>query len=188
MFKRALLACTLVAGCGFFDTDTIERLTNLSPLEDDPANYEVLVSLPEGLDIKRGGARFTLAAEHVETRARSQATYILARQEAQDGRILFRISEGDLNRLRGQQALIREWEEETNGRTQGQFGMDVDACQSGAGPDLSAPVTVSLISEPGAAPRRLVGPTPVGQMLTVVEGDKLLLESCSGPSDDGEAG
>lgn len=187
MFMRAVLVCVLVAGCGFFDTETIQRLTNLSPLEDDPADYEVVVDLPEGLDIRPGGARFTLAAEHVDTRAVSQATYVLARRESQDGRILFRIAESDLNRLRGQQALIREWEDETNGRTQGQFGMDVDACKSGSGPDLNAPFTVSLIAEPGGAPRRLVGPTPVGQILTVVERDKLLLADCFARSDE-EAG
>lgn len=178
MYMRALLVCILVAGCGYFDSDTIRRLTNLSPLEDDPADYEVVVSLPEGLDIKAGGAKFTLAAEHVDTRALSQATYVLARREAQDGRILFRIAESDLNRLRGQQALIREWEAETDGRTQGLFGMDVDACRKGAGPDLEAPFSVALVAEPGSAPRTLVGPMPVGQMLTVVEGDRLLLDEC----------
>lgn len=184
MFKRAFFACALVAGCGAFDTDTIERLTNLSPLEDDPASYEVLVTLPDGLKIRRGGAKFTLMAEHVDTRALSQATYVLTQSDLQDGRVVFRIAGSDLNRLRGQQALLRDWEDETQGRTKGQFGMDVDLCRTAKGPDLKAPFSVALIAEPGAAPRRLVGPTPVGDMLTVIEGDKLLLRQCNGASDE----
>ncbi|MEC3861783.1 hypothetical protein VK792_10845 [Mesobacterium sp. TK19101] len=178
MKTHVLAACTLLAGCGYFDSDTIERLTNVSPLEADPGQYEVVVTLPEGLDIPRGGAVLNVTAQRPDTHASSSGRYVLQRRETTEGALLFRVAPGDLPQLKAQQALIRDWEAETGGATTGTFGVDVDACRKGDGPDLNGLMSISLIEGTGTAPRVLVPPTPVRQVVITGGDNQVILPPC----------
>jgi len=178
MKPHLFAVCTLLAGCGYFDSDTIERLTNVSPLEADPGQYEVVVNLPDGLDIPRGGAVLNVTAQRPDTHASSRGRYVLQRRETSEGALLFRVDPADLPKLKAQQALIRDWEAETGGASSGTFGVDVDACRSGDGPDLNGLMSISLIDGAGSAHRVLVPPTPVGQVVITGGNNEVILPPC----------
>ena len=179
MIYRALALCALVAGCGYFDSETIEALTDIRPLEDDLGQYEVIVDLPKGLGILPGGARMTVMAERSDTMARTQRTYVLQQGQASDGRLTYRLNPADLAILNAQQTLIREWEAETDGRTRGQFSMAVDACAVGAGPSLKDLMSVTL-RERGGPARTIIPPTPVRDFVLTAGNNELMLGPCPG--------
>lgn len=174
----ALAVTAVLSACGTFDSDAVEAFTSVRPLEADLGQYEVIVNLPDGIDIKPGGAALVVSATHSDTRASTSQTYVMQRRDTGEGRIVYRLSPGDVGQLEGQQALIREWAAETGGKTDGQFGINVDACQTGSGPNLNDRMSVDLVTLSSGQRRVLIPPTPVRNFVITGGDNELLLGSC----------
>lgn len=158
--KYLALSVLLVTACGAIVPQTASRLAGISPVEADPAGFEVALAIPQGLDIRPNGARMTLRAERAGSGEISEATYVLARfggpdagvglePEAGGQIVTYRVAEADLAPLRVQQALIRAWEAENDAETAGSLSVSIDPCGVGDGPSLTAEGSVFLRTEMG---------------------------------------
>jgi hypothetical protein len=176
MIVRRMAAVLCLAGCGSFDGAAVQKLTSLSPLDVNPGQYEVLVNLPEGLDIQPQGASLRIAAQRTDTRAVSEETYVLARADTSSGTSIYKIAPEDLPRLQAQQSLIREWE--SQGQSQGQFGFDVEGCTVDNGPDLDALMSVSVKDTADNSLIPVIQPTPIRNIMLTGGNNQLILPPC----------
>ena len=167
--KALLPATLLLAACTSLVPGTIGRLSGLDPLEADPAQFEVALSLPAGIDVLPGGALLTLSAER--TGLSTTERFTLERADVMTlggaiiaqpggGIVLYRLARADLPRIRAQQELIRAWKAE-DANTQGSLGIALSPCLSGSAPAEGAEGAVWLRMEAGGAFLPLVRPTPL---------------------------
>ncbi|MGR3502411.1 hypothetical protein [Pseudaestuariivita sp.] len=172
----ASILCTILAlaGCNILDDGTLAQIeASGGPLNADPEKIEVLVELPPGLGIPDGAAVMRVVADRRDIGARSDSSYALAQSAGEDGLRRFRIAAEDVDRLRGQQALIRDWEREAPDDTEGNVTVDVSGCAVGGGPDPAASVSIFVVVLPNPAPRPLIRGVPVSQILDATDAANL---------------
>lgn len=142
-----LLAFALLFGLGACSSVSIPglaRLATLSPLETDPTNIAVALSLPDGVVLRPGTAQINLGAS-TDGRAKStEATYILAPSPGTDGSTVYRIAAADLDAFRAQQKLINGWKGADPDGTSGSFGVSLEGCATGGGPRRDATVSIAM--------------------------------------------
>lgn len=80
--------------------------------QNDPAGYEVAITIPEGVDVQTSGATLSTSNANTIHSVDEQSTYVLLRRKASDGQTLFRVNPTDLDGLPDLQARITAWEEE----------------------------------------------------------------------------
>ena len=109
---KPLTACLFLGACGSVVMSTAVVLGMSASLQDDPAGYEVAVTIPEGVDVQTGGATLGVSNANTIHSVDEQYTYVLARREAPDGQTLFRVNPTDLDGLRDLRARVTAWEAE----------------------------------------------------------------------------
>lgn len=166
----ALVSMAALSACNILDDGTLARIEATGgPLNADPAKIEILVELPPGLGIPDGAAIMNVQAVRTDNGARNAATYVLEQSERSDGLRRFRIAPEDVDRLRGQQALLREWESEAPDATDGALTVDVSGCAIGAGPQPAASVSIFAVVLPNPTPRPLARAIPVSSILDATD-------------------
>ena len=143
-FLIPLSACFMLGACGSVVMSTTAVLGMSSPLEEDPAGYEIAVTIPEGVDVPRGGARLSVTNENTVHGIDEEQTYELQRRATEEGQTLFRINPADLNKLRARQARIAKWEMEDPDANSGSFSVWVEFCAIGDGPSEDDVFNVSI--------------------------------------------
>ncbi|GLQ36372.1 hypothetical protein GCM10007939_26560 [Amylibacter marinus] len=142
-FCTLLLAVNLAA-CGNVVLPTVAQLANISPLEADPAGFEVLVDLPTGVSIRPQSAVLTLSAVHEMQSKEISGAYVLEQAPSDMGLRLFRIAPADLEQIREFQSIARAWESEDPDASHGSISVNVIACALGDGPASDAVFSLSL--------------------------------------------
>jgi len=138
--KALLIASALLlSACGSVVPTTVLKLSNLSPLTADPADFAVQVTLPDGIDVTPGTAQLTFTGQRTPDSPKTSGTFTLAR--AGD---VFRIAPDDLQPIRDLQAQFNAWETEDADQSSGSLGVTVGACTTGAGPTPDARISVAI--------------------------------------------
>lgn len=172
--RRFLIDPLLLAACGSLVPSTVARLSQLSPMEADPADIEVAVAFPPGLDVQAGGAVLVLTATRTDTGQTSGGRYVLDRREGVPAEVpadpggqvaVFRVAPRDLPALSAQQALIRTWEAENDPATSGSLSVSLAGCARGEGPAPDADGAVWMRVEAGGGFLPLVRPTAIAAIL-----------------------
>lgn len=141
-FLRALTASLALSACAAIVPSTAARLAAFDPLTVDPAEVELVVTLPPGLSVIPGSARLELTA--VRGDARREGSFRLADRPVAQGLDLppgasvrrFAIAEADVPRMRALQADIAAWKR--TGDARGSLGLGIGGCAVGAGPAADA--------------------------------------------------
>ncbi|MDO7557360.1 MAG: hypothetical protein MUR46_06050 [Loktanella sp.] len=131
---KPLTACLFLGACGSVVMSTAVVLGMSASLQDDPAGYEVAVTIPEGVDVQTGGATLGVSNANTIHSVDEQYTYVLERREAPDGQTLFRVNPTDLDGLRDLQARVTAWEAEDSRANSGAISVWVSFCTVGDGP------------------------------------------------------
>lgn len=149
MFRSVLIVpavlAGLLAGCSSVVLPTAVQMRSVSPLDADPADYEIALDLPNGLDLQPGSEQLRLSATRSDTRAELGQTFVLERRAASngapeaDGRLAFyRVAPADLPRFRLLQADIAEMKQAAPDATKGSLSISLEGCRLGAGPTSEA--------------------------------------------------
>lgn len=166
-----------LTACNVLDDGSLAQIDVAGgPLKADPSKIEVLVELPPGLGIPEGAAVLNVSAARDDIGAQSSGAYVLEQSATGEGLRRFRVAPSDVDRLKGQQALISDWESEAPDRLRTSLFMDVTGCKVGAGPQPTASVAFFAVVLPNKTPRRLGPPVPVTQILDAI--DQRTLPAC----------
>lgn len=144
VLAAALSASLMIQGCSSVVLPTVATLNTVSPLEADPAGFEIASDLPEGTDVQVGGAFMIFDMTRSDTNETLSKTYKLQRRTSTNGRVLFRIHPSDLASVRAFQATAAEWENIAPQETSGSISMSVTACKTGAEISPNATFSVSI--------------------------------------------
>lgn len=164
---RPLLFLIFLSGCSQFVPETLRALDDINPLTADPGDFQIHLTLPDGLDITPDSARLTLTAQSGDQKIDDE--FALRRQDTRDGMLILTVAHRDLAPLRRIQQQARAWETVDPRGTIGSLGLDLGLCLRGAGPDPAAPVSAGLVLEKDGATRPLFGPQPVGRYLKLIK-------------------
>lgn len=156
----AVLAFTLaVAGCGSVVPSTVARLAGLSPLDADPAGFEVGLVLPDGVGIMPNSATLGFEARRSDTGESRSETFVLERIDGDVPR--WRVAREDLPAMRAFQAQAGAWEAEDPVASSGSISAWLMPCTQGDGPAPDADVSILLRLGEGAPLLPLVRNAPL---------------------------
>jgi hypothetical protein len=139
-----VLCAVILQACSSVILPTVAKLSGLSPLEADPQDFQIAVTLPDGVAIPEGGAKFGFAFARSDTGEAHSESYPLEQRETRDGKTLFRIAPSDIEALRAFQAMAAAWEAEDPRATSGSITMSVVACSVGDGPAPDATFSTAV--------------------------------------------
>lgn len=125
-------------GCGAANPVTLARLALLSPLEADPDDMAVRLTLPQGLALVPGSARLVLTGQNGAGET-ARGAFVLDLNAG-----LYAIATDDRPRLRALQAQLRDWKASDPDGTRGSLSLTLTPCAIGAGPAPDARVDVAI--------------------------------------------
>jgi hypothetical protein len=150
-------AALWLAGCSTLVPSTAARLATMDPLTADPAQIEVALILPAGLQVAQNGAKLTIEATRGDQVEKAQVTLQdsplqLSGFAVPEGAraITLRIRSTDIDRLRATQRRIAAWRADKAEKTSGSFGVGLAACTIGSGPAENAVASMLIRTETGA--------------------------------------
>lgn len=149
ILAAAITVGLMVQGCGNVVLPTIATLNAVSPLEADPAGFEIAADMPEGTDVQTGGVLMMFDMARSDTGETVSKTYILQRRISTDGRVLFRVHPDDLASVRAFQTMAAEWKSTASQEASGSIRMSVTACQTGVeiSPDATFSVSIRTVED-----------------------------------------
>lgn len=170
MKKALLLLALFVAGCGSVNPITVARLARLSPETADPANFQVMLLMPDELKVPPGGAALRLSAKRDDTGEALDQDIILRDQDAVAADTdrparLFSIAPADLPRVRDFQSRIAAWKSAAPDATHGSMSVGVSACRTCGGPAPDARVSTRIRIQPDGPFLPLATNVPVAEIL-----------------------
>lgn len=170
---RRFLSVLVLAGCSYVPATTVARLAALDPLAADPAQIELAVVMPPGMDPLPNTAMMTL---HTEAAGQTRdAEFALEERPLPQGVPVpvgahakaYGLSAADVARMRALQAEIAAAPGAAPGASDGRaaLGVGLGGCKQGAGPapDAEGAVYVRLAADGSFLP--LLGPAPLTAML-----------------------
>lgn len=155
----ALMACSTV------NPVTLARLSQVNPLETDPALYRVLANLPEGLDVKKGSSQLVLS---MTLEGETQVNEFTLQHLDKGGVQELAVAEEDLERLRALQALARQAKLQNPGGSSGSLSASVGLCTVNGGPDPDDEISIDLVMD-GQTALPLVRSLSVSRYLAEIE-------------------
>ncbi len=170
--KRILLAIAAAASlqaCSSVVLSTAAMLNATSPMEADPAGFEVAVTIPEGVVVPKGGATMGLANANSKLDQEFNETYALQQRTTTDGQTLFRIDPADLDKVRAFQTRAIAWETDDPDASSGSFSVAVAFCQVGDGPAPDDRFSVSIRTEPDGIFLPLIRNAKVADALDLIK-------------------
>jgi hypothetical protein len=170
---RRFLSVLVLAGCSYVPASTVARLAAIDPLAADPAQIELAVVMPAGMNPLPGTAKMTLHTE-AAGQTRDAEFALEERGLPQNGpqgvpvpagahAKAYGLSATDVARMRALQAEIAAGPGASEGRAA--LGVGLGGCKQGAGPapDAAGAVYVRLAADGSFLP--LLGPAPLTAML-----------------------
>lgn len=174
--KLSWLLILSLCACSSLSPIAMVRLAALSPLEANPADIAVALSLPDGITLPSGSAAIALSAKQTDLGETSDERYVLGAQPDASGSTVYAIAMEDFPRFRQQRALISGWEEANSNATQGSFSVSLTGCRTGDGPQPDGVVTVSMRTSPDGAFFPVIRNLPWSDVLS--ETDLSYLPAC----------
>ncbi|MBL4930118.1 hypothetical protein [Fuscibacter oryzae] len=169
---RRFLSVLVLAGCSYVPASTVARLAAIDPLTADPAQIELAVVMPPGMNPLPGTAKMTLHTE-AAGQTRDAEFALEERGQPQNGpqgvpmpagahAKAYGLSVADVARMRALQAEIAAG---PGGDGRAALGVALGGCKQGAGPapDAEGAVYVRLAADGSFLP--LLGPAPLTAML-----------------------
>ena len=144
ILAAAITVGLMIQGCGSVVLPTVATLNAMSPLEADPAGFEIAIVMPEGADVQKDGALIQFDMARSDTGETVSEEYALQRRTSSDGRVLFRIHPDDLNAVRAFQMKARVWEVAVPEESSGSFSLAVTACKTNVAVSPDATFSVSI--------------------------------------------
>lgn len=140
--RALILPFLILSACSNVVPSTAMRLNALSPLEADPAQFAVAITLPEGLDIEPKSARLRFNVRRSDTGETRNGNFVLQRVVA--GPAIYQVAPDDLDALRAVQAVARQWKGENPGATRGSMSVTLSPCKAGEGPADNARASIAI--------------------------------------------
>lgn len=137
--RLTLLLTLLISGCTSIVPLTAMRLSGISPLTADPADFAVELALPTGIDVSPGSARLIFSVTRTDRDETLEGVFALKREGA-----VFTIDPADHVALRELQAISRQWKADNGDATAGSLSINLAPCRRGDGPDDDAWVNVAI--------------------------------------------
>ncbi len=164
----ALAFALSLSACASLVPSTAARLAALDPTTADPAQIEVALILPPGLQITPGGAVMTLSARRGDQTLGDSFTLEPRPAPGVDAPpgatvVGFGLAPADLARMRALQARIAAWKAEGKGQGALSVGLGGCAVSGGPSPDGTGAVLIRLADNSPFRP--LIRPTPLSQLL-----------------------
>ncbi len=167
--RLLVLAALCLSGCTNIVPSTVMRLAAISPIEANPADVAVAITLPEGLEIVADSARLVFTMQKSDVGEVREGVFVLERVPAQ--RAIFRVAPDDLGAMRDLQATARQWKSEDDDTFKGSLSVTLAPCRIGDGPADDARASLAIrLSEDGVY-LPLIRDGPVS---AVVEAEQLL--------------
>lgn len=157
----ALFLC--LCACSSVSLSGLARLYALSPMETDPSDIAVALTLPEGLALRPGTAVFGIRSGTKDGTKSSNESYILAPSPGPDGSTVYQIAERDWNKVRAQQKLVADWEAEDPRGHSGSISVSLEGCTVGDGPADDATLSIAMRTTPDGDFFTLVNEAPWGE-------------------------
>ena len=186
-FLALTLSLATLPACVALVPATVAQLEALDPLTVDPAQIDLALILPQGVDTQRGSARLVLEAQNLSPDGNEQAREVIVLQERPATVVgfgvpqgaqakVFRIAETDWRRMRAFQARVAEWKAAAGpGRSgSGSFNVSVSGCRLGDGPTSEAVASILIRAGEGrdfqplireASLRKVFGPVAFAALL-----------------------
>lgn len=162
----SLASLALVAGCSMLNYGTVADLRQADPLSVHPADYALVLTLPEGLDIAPGSGRLLVAVSTDETTLQDE--FVLARDVSGDSATLF-VAKADHARVLAFQKQAKALKLEDPKNASGSLGFHLLPCLQGAGPADDATLSVAIRLGENSAPQPLLTGVPVQKYLKQIE-------------------
>lgn len=154
--RFAILSALALSACTSIVPLTAMRLSTLSPINADPADFAVDLTLPAGIDVSPEGAILLFTVMRADRDETQEGTFALRREGS-----VFTIDPDDHAALRGLQAMARDWKAEKGTDTSGSMSINVSPCKLDEGPAADAKVSVAVRVEQGGAFMPLVRNGPL---------------------------
>jgi hypothetical protein len=172
MLRPLCLAALLLAvpACGYVSTSTLAHLNAISPLEADPADIAVALTLPDGIDLAEEGAVLSLEASRSDTGETLRYAAKLA-EESRGETVVLRIPEADQAAFRDTQSTVQAWKAETPSEGSGSLSVNATFCalEPAAEIDPDAKVSIAIQTEAGGAFLPLVTQAPLRRVSALKE-------------------
>ncbi len=140
--RFVILTALLLSACTSIVPGTVMRLNAISPLEADPADFAVAITLPDGLGITPNSAQLAMEVSRTDTGESRSDVFILERLQGDP--VIYQIAPDDHADLRALQAISLQWQEENDDATSGSIGVTLAPCKIGNGPAADARVSVAI--------------------------------------------
>lgn len=149
MFDKITAFGVLVSlvGCGTLVPTTVARLAGVSPLNADPAGFEVALDLPQGVGVRPGSAILGFEAARSDTGEAFAQEFQLEMSPGTPP--TWRFAEADLAAIRQFQAQARAWESDAPAASSGSISVGLGPCLIGDGPAAEAVISSALRIQQG---------------------------------------
>ncbi|MEP3276238.1 MAG: hypothetical protein ABJN26_07825 [Stappiaceae bacterium] len=141
-FSIFLCVVLIMVGCGHVPVSSLLKLNKVDVLTVDPGDIRVAVSMPDGIDVRKGGGVLKVGVHESRAGEAKAETFILAKEKSPTGLagipgatdiqeriMIFKISIIDLPRIRVLQNEIAERKARYPDDVQGFLSVDVSACR-----------------------------------------------------------
>ncbi|MCK0096121.1 hypothetical protein MWU60_11115 [Yoonia sp. F2084L] len=154
--RFSILSVLVLSACTSIVPLTAMRLSTLSPITADPADFAVDLTLPAGIDVSPEGAKLLFTVTRADRDETQEGAFALRREGS-----VFTVDPDDHAALRVLQATAREWRAENGSETSGSIMINVSPCRLDAGPSADARVSVAIRMEQGGVFMPLVRNGPL---------------------------
>ncbi|MGV6848763.1 MAG: hypothetical protein ACWA5A_10325 [Marinibacterium sp.] len=158
--KEMTLAMCILIGCSHVPGSTREALEALSPLDVDPAGFQVTLDLPAGIVLRSGSPLLVLTVRNRSSGAELREQAVLVRRGPQT----YGLTADGADRLRALQSEARLWETEGR-RGKGTLSLTLAACAADGGPFPDATVSAFLKTARDGRDLAIVEDLPVSRIL-----------------------
>jgi hypothetical protein len=141
------------------------KLRRLDPLAADPRHIRIAVRLPDGLQVRKGGAMMEIGARRQDKNEEDLQKFVFEKvhggpvagelaleagsDEAAGTHIeIFRVAERDFARIQALQQKVRAWKAEAPDEVKGSLSIGAAGCRIAALPQGSLYVTTFLKTDP----------------------------------------
>lgn len=168
---RRLIAVLALSACSYVAPTTAAKLATVDPLTADPAQIEVAVLFPPGLQATPDTAKLQVKA--AGGRDQLDGTFTLAehgtgpgpKAKAGSQMVIYGITPADAAQMRDWQSQVARWNADGAGKSTGSLGVAIEACTVNGGPAEDAEGSVLIRLEKAGDFLPLIHAAPLSHLL-----------------------
>jgi hypothetical protein len=161
--SAVLLIVLMAAGCSYVPLSSAMKLRRIDPLAADPRHIRIAVRLPDGLQVRDGGAVMEIGARRQDKNEVNLQKFVFEKSPGgpmgeaeglapEDGTHveIFRVAERDIVRIQALQEKIRAWKADAPDDVKGSLSIGASGCRISALPQGPLYATTYLKTEPAS--------------------------------------